>query len=215
MQRSKIKVGAEYAVSNHRDWWTYGIQFVQVLDVGRWRIIHRLDEAVRAGDPDEVQNPHMKPGFTIQVPGHIRRDDGRRYRSSNTLVLVRYVTASEDGETEYGKVTLVETRNLVAERAEGERRVEEHRALRNEKTRQAQEERDRRREQEKSLNERLASFGAGPVGQAYSGSDRWALAAADLEMLLTLAERPRHCAVTPESPDETCPVCGDSLDRSS
>lgn len=187
MQRSKIKVGAEYAVSNYRDWWTYGVRFVQVLDTGQWLSLHRLDDKARAETPEEVQNPDMKPGFTIQVPEHIRRNNGRRRGSSGNLVLVRYVIDSEGGTREYGDVTLAETRHLVAERADAEQRVADHRAMRDEQHRAAAEERDLRKAQEKGFNERLAAFGAGPVVPASTG--RWTLDGATLDMLLTLAER--------------------------
>src|SRR3546814_3935902 len=44
MQRSKIKVGSDYAASNYRDWYQHAIKAVQVLDVGFWHHLSNWDK---------------------------------------------------------------------------------------------------------------------------------------------------------------------------
>src|SRR3546814_4396421 len=102
MQRSKIKVGSDYAASNYRDWYQHAIKAVQVLDVGFWHHLSNWDKEAAAAPPDTVPEPHRPAAEVVEVPGTIRRGDGRFSRDRHT-VLVRPFTEAEDGTRTYGK----------------------------------------------------------------------------------------------------------------
>lgn len=188
MQRSKIKVGSDYAVSDRRDWTHYNIKAVQVLDVGFWRHLSNWDKEARAAAPDTVHEPHRPSIETIDVPGHIRRGEGSFSRDRN-IVLVRPFTEAEDGTRSYGLPYTATTRSLVAPLAEAQAQREEYRTRYLAEVKAAQEKREVRASEEEQFNARLAAFGAAPVERNYYSGDRFILPAATLEMLLTLAER--------------------------
>lgn len=188
MQRSKIKVGSDYAVSDRRDWTHYNIRPVQVLDVGHWRHLSRWDKEGVAAAPDTVHEPHRPSIEKIEVPGHIRRGEGHLSRDRNA-VLVRPFTEAEDGTRSYGLPYTAPTRSLVAPLAEAQAQREEYRTNYLAEVKAAQEKRDERASEEEKFNERLAAFGAAPVERNYYSGDRFILPAATLNMLLTLAER--------------------------
>jgi hypothetical protein len=190
MQRSKIKVGAEYAVSNLREWERYGVKFVQVLDADRWYALGQWDERGRSEDAETVDEPHRPIGHRLEVPSHIRRrGDSIGYRTApSNRVLVRYVSVADDGSVEYGTPTLMQTRHLVAERAEAEERIAAHVQRRDEEERQWAAVAAERKAQEQRFNGWLASFGAGPVIPTPYDNGRFVVAASDLEMLLGHAE---------------------------
>lgn len=187
MQRSKIKVGSDYAASDRRDWTHYPIKAVQVLDVGFWRHLSNWDKEGRAAAPDTVHEPHRPSIEKIEVPGHIRRGESGFSRDRNT-VLVRPFTEAEDGTRTYGKPYTEATRSLVAPLAEAQERREQYRIQNNAEMQAAREKREQRAAEEKQFNERLAAFGAGPVERNYYSGDRFILDAATLNTLLTLAE---------------------------
>lgn len=188
MQRSKIKVGFDYAVSDRRDWTHYPITSVQVLDVGNWRHLSHWDKEGMAAAPDTVHEPHRPANETVDIPGHIRRGEGTFSRDRNT-VLVRPFTEAADGKRSYGKPYTAPTRSLVAPLEEGQAQREEYRTRSLADAQAAREKREQRAAEEKAFNERLAAFGAGPVDRNYYRRDQYAVSASTLEMLLTLAER--------------------------
>lgn len=187
MQRSKIKVGSDYAASDRRDWTHYNIKAVQVLDVGFWRHLSNWDTEGRAAAPATVQDPDLN-NPAIEVPGHIRRGESGFSRNRNT-VLVRPFTEAEDGTRTYGKPYTEATRSLVAPLAEAREKREQYRIQNNAEIQAAREKREQRAAEEAQFNERLAKFGAGAVERNYYSGDRFILDAATLNMLLTLAER--------------------------
>lgn len=199
MQRSKIKVGFDYALSSYRDWWTYGFTSAQVLDVGHWHHLSHWDKEGMAAAPDTVHEPHRPSRETIEVPGQIRRGDGRMTRNRN-LVLIRPFT-EEDGVRKYGKPYTAATRDLVAPLAEAQQRRAEYQEETRKAARAARIERERRQAQEEQFNERLAKWGVGPVGRSHYAGDRFVLDAAALETLLTLAERWRDHAAPANEPE--------------
>lgn len=190
MQRSKIKVGSDYAASDRRDWTHYPIKAVQVLDVGFWRHLSNWDKEGRAAAPDTVHEPHRPAIEKIEVPGHIRRGESGFSRDRNT-VLVRPFTEAEDGTRTYGKPYTEATRSLVAPLAEAKEKREQYRIQNNAEMQAAREKREQRAAEGAQFNERLATFGAGAVERNYYSGDRFVLDAATVEMLLTLAERGR------------------------
>src|SRR3546814_10385556 len=126
MQRSKIKVDSDYAASNYRDWYQHAIKAVQVLDVGFWHHLSNWDKEAAAAPPDTVPEPHRPAAEVVEVPGTIRRGDGRFSRDRHT-VLVRPFTEAEDGTRTYGKPYTAATRDLVAPLAEAQGRREAYR----------------------------------------------------------------------------------------
>lgn len=188
MQRSKIKVGSDYAASDRRDWTHYPITSVQVLDVGAWRQLSHWDKPGIAAPPDTVPAPHRPANETIDVPGHIRRGEGTFSRDRNT-VLVRPFTEAADGTRSYGKPYTAPTRSLVAPLAEAQERREEYRTRSLAEARAAREKREQRAAEEQQFNERLAALGAGEASRNYYSGDRYVLDTATMETLLTLAER--------------------------
>lgn len=190
MQRSKIKVGSDYAASDRRDWTHYNITPVQVLDVGFWRHLSHWDKEGIAAAPDTVPAPHRPANETVDIPGHIRRGEGTFSRDRNT-VLVRPFTEAADGTRSYGKPYTVATRSLVAPLAEAQERREEYRARNLAEAKAAREKREQRAREEERFNRRLGAFDAGPISRNYYSGGQFVLDAATLEMLLTLAERGR------------------------
>lgn len=188
MQRSKIKVGEEYAVSDRRDWTHYNIRAVQVLDLGYWRRLSNWDKEGITAPEDTVHEPHRPPIETIEIPGKIRRGESR-YSGDRNSVLVRPFTEAEDGTRSYGTPYLAATRALMAPLAEAQERREEYRTRSLAEAEAAREKREARSSEEEQFNARLAAFGAGPVDRNYYSGDRFILDAATLNMLLTLAER--------------------------
>lgn len=188
MQRSKIKVGFDYAVSDRRDWVHDNIKPVQVLDLGHWRQLSHWDKEGREAAPDAVPAPHRPANETVDIPGHIRRGEGSFSRDKNT-VLVRPFTEVGDGTRSYGRPYLTPTRSLVAPLAEAQQQREEYRTRTRAEAQAASEKREQRAAEQEQFNERLAQFGAGPVSRNYYSGDRYVLDTATLEMLLTLAER--------------------------
>src|SRR3546814_20208272 len=126
MQRSKVKGGSDYAASNYRDWYQNAIKAVQVLDVGFWHHLSNWDKEAAAAPPDTVPEPHRPAAEVVEVPGTIRRGDGRFSRDRHT-VLVRPFTEAEDGTRTYGQPYTADTRALVAPMAEAQERPEAYR----------------------------------------------------------------------------------------
>lgn len=203
MQRSKIKVGSDYAVSNYRNWYKYNIETVQVIDVGFWYPLSHWDKEGIAAPPDTVHEPHRPANETVEVPGHIRRGDGRFSRDRNA-VLVRPFTEAEDGTRSYGTPYMEATRALVAPLAGAWERREEYRARTNAELKAARDKREKRQAEEDQFNARLASFNAGTIGRNYYGGDRFVLDAATLEVLLMHAEtwRSHLCEFAPTQADQ-------------
>jgi hypothetical protein len=187
MQRSKIKVGSDYAVSNYRDWWQHPIRGAQVIDVGFWHHLSHWDKEGAAAPPDTVPEPHRPSIEVIEVPGTIRRGDGRFSRDRHTVLVREF--SEKDGKRTYSKPYTAATRDLVAPLAEAQQRREEYRTRTQAEAAVAREKREQRAAEEEQFNTRLAAFGAGPVGRNYYSGDRYVLDAATLSMLLTLAER--------------------------
>src|SRR3546814_17162011 len=117
MQRSKIKVGSDYAASNYRDWYQHAIKAVQVLDVGFWHHLSNWDKEAAAAPPDTVPEPHRPAAEVVEVPGTISRGDGRFSRDRHT-VHVRPFPEAEDGPRTYGKPYTPATRDQVDPPAE-------------------------------------------------------------------------------------------------
>lgn len=211
MQRNKIKVGSDYAVSNFRDWYKHSIKAVQVIDVGFWHHLSHWDKEGIAAPPDTVHEPHRPAIEKIEVPGQIRRGDGRFSRDRPT-VLIRPFTEAEDGTRSYGKPYTVATRDLVAPLAEAQQRREDYRTQNDAEMKAAREKREQRAAEEAQFNERLAGLGHGPVGRNYYSGDRYVLDAATLNALLDLAEEGHEVRrlqaqaealiVKPERPDD-------------
>src|SRR3546814_15358085 len=87
MQRSKIKVDSDYAASNYRDWYQHAIKAVQVLDVGFWPHLSNWDKEAAAAPPATVPEPHRPTAEVVQVPGTLRRGDGRFSRDRHTALV--------------------------------------------------------------------------------------------------------------------------------
>lgn len=158
MQRSKIKVGAEYAEARYRDWAEYRgrSKRVQVLSVEPWRVVPHWQAEQDETPPEAV----AVPGSTdeaLEVPKRYRRLVPTQWsRGVGTLVLVRQWEEGTDGDAgHWGKPQVAETRHIVATWEDAEKQMAEAQAQRDAERRRAEAERNRLAEREGRINERL------------------------------------------------------------
>lgn len=197
MQRSKIKVGAEYAEARYRDWAEYRgrVKRVQVLSVEPWRVVPHWQAEQDETPPDAV----AVPGTTDEA-----LEVGRRYRrfvptrwnkGVGTLVLVRQWEEGTDGNAgHWGRPQVAETRHIVATWRDAEKQMAEAKAQRDEERRRAEAERNRLAEREGRINERMRDVGITIQARVERSrfdrsTDVLTIKADMLEALLTLAEK--------------------------
>lgn len=204
MQRSKIKVGAEYGEARYRDWaeYTGRVARVQVLSVEPWRVVPHW-QAERDETPPEAV---AVPGTTdqaLEVSKRYRRFvPGRWDRGVGTLVLVRQWLPGENGNRgAWGKPQVAETRHIVATWADAEKQMAEAQAQRDADRRAAEAERNRLAEREGRINERMRDVGITIHARVERSrfdrrTDVLTIRADMLEALLTLAERPEQIETT-------------------
>jgi hypothetical protein len=162
MQRSKIKVGAEYGEARYRDWAEYAsrVKRVQVLSVEPWRVVPHGQAESDETAPDAV----AVPGTTdeaLEVPRRYRRLVPTQWsRGLGTLVLVReWVENRDTGGGHWGKPQVAETRHIVATWPDAEKQIAEAQARRDADRRASEAERSRLREREGRINERMRDLG--------------------------------------------------------
>lgn len=162
MQRSKIKVGAEYAEARYRDWVEYRsrVTRVQVLSVEPWRVVPHWQAQGDETAPEAV----AVPGTTdeaLEVSKRYRRLVPTQWsRGVGTLVLVRqWVENRDTGGGHWGKPQVAETRHIVATWPDAEKQMAEAQAQRDEERRRSEAERSRLREREGRINERVRDLG--------------------------------------------------------
>lgn len=198
MQRSKIKVGEEYALASYRDWYMYSghVRRVQVLDVGAWQNVPHYRAQTDPEAPETVPVPGYDPdqtSETLEVPKRYRRRVPTRFdRGLGSLVLVREWLPNSDGTGSWGEPTTAQTRHLVATWEDAEARMKAYRNEQNAKTRAAEEERHRRYEREGRINERLRDAGVNRSinleRSRFNGNDVSTVTADLLEALLDLID---------------------------
>lgn len=198
MQRNKIKVGEEYALSSYRDWYMYSgsVRRVQVLDVGAWENVPHFRAQADTEAPETVLVPGYATDQTsemLEVPKRYRRRVPTRFdRGRSSLVLIREWLPNSDGTGSWEKPTTAQTRHLVATWEDAEAKMQAYRNEQNAKTRAAEEERHRRYEREGRINERLRDAGVNRSinleRSRFSGNDVSTVTADLLEALLDLAE---------------------------
>lgn len=199
MQRSKIKVGVEYALAAWRDWDKYRghAKKVQVLDVGAWEDVPHYRAQIDTAAPETVP----VPGYvTDQVPEMLevskryrRRVPTKYDRGLGSLVLIRQWLPGENGnEGAWGEPTTAQTRHLVATWEDAEAKMQAYQDEQDAQTRAARAEKSRRNDREGRINERLRDLGVNRSllleRSRFSGEDVSTVTADLLEALLTLAE---------------------------
>lgn len=158
MQRSKIEVGAEYALATWRDWEKYRghARRVQVLDAEPWENVayYRADV-----DTEEAEVVALPGGGTVEVSKRYRRRRPMPYnrgRGKGTLVLVRQWLPGANGNTgAWGEPTTAETRTLVATWEDAEQRMNAHQRAEEQRLAAARSEKSSRKDREGRINERL------------------------------------------------------------
>ena len=198
MQRSKIKVGEEYAVSNFRDWAhdRSRTDRVQVLSVEPWLAMARWQAENDTSPAETVPEPGSEPKTLLEVSRRYRRFVPTKWNKSvGTLVLVRGWLEDRDGSNgHWGEPSVTETRRLVAPGGDAEKQFERRRIGRDPEAPSGEAERNRLAEREGRINERMRDVGI--VMQARVERSRFnrehdvlTIRADMLEDLLRLAER--------------------------
>lgn len=197
MQRTKIKVGAEYAEARYRDWSESRnrAKRVQVLSVEPWRVVPHWQAEQDETPPEAV----AVPGTTdqaLEVSRRYRRFVPTRWNKGvGTLVLVRQWEEDRDGSNgHWGKPQVAETRHIVATWRDAEKQMAEARAVQDANRRAAEAERNRLAEREGRINERMRDVGITIQARVERSrfdrsTDVLTIKADMLEALLTLAER--------------------------
>ena len=194
MQRSKIKVGGEYAASTYRDWERYGLTMVQVLDAAPWHHLSHWDKEGIAAPPETVPEPEGWGDAMLEVPGEIRRGDGHMTRDRNR-VLVRAFSEDNEGNRTYQQPITMATRALVAPLEEAKARREAYITRTREARDRADAESARRRAVRDDFDRRLRGLGY-PQSNGFIAGYRVSVDETTLDRLLTLAERARALGVT-------------------
>jgi len=158
MQRSKIEVGADYALATWRDWDKYRghARRVQVLDAEPWENVARYRADV---DTEEAEVVRLPGGGTVEVSKRYRRRRPMPYdrgRGKGSLVLIRQWLPGANGNTgAWGEPTTAETRTLVTTWEDAEQRMAAHQQAEEERLSAARAEKSIRRDREGRINERL------------------------------------------------------------
>lgn len=196
MQRSKIKVGAEYALASWRDWDKYRghARRVQVLDVGPWENVARYRADIDTEKPEVVPVPHRPSRETLEVSKRYRRRVPTQYdRGQGSLVLVRpWLPGADGNKGAWGEPTTAETRHLVATWEDAEVKMKAYQDDEAAKTHAAEAERHRRLDREGRIQERLRDLDVASRPSVersrFSSEDVVTIRAEHLERLLDLAE---------------------------
>lgn len=198
MQRSKIKVGAEYALARWRDWDKYRghATKVQVLDVEPWDSLPQYRASTDTRPPETVRVPGISAAdgaALLEVPNRYRRrEDVARFGKGN-LVLVRQWLPGENGnEGAWGAPRTAETRHLVATWEDAEAKMQAYQDEQDAQTQAARAEKSRRNDREGRINERLRDLGVNRSllleRSRFSSEDVSTVTADLLEALLDRAE---------------------------
>lgn len=162
MQRSKIKVGVDYALATWRDWEKYRshVRKVQVLDVGAWEVVPAYRSQTDTKPPEVVPIPHRPARETLEVPLRYRRYEtiygAPRSKGMGNYVLVRqWLPGADNNQGAWGDPVAVETRTLVATWEDAEQRMAAHQQAEAERLAAARAEKSSRKDREGRINERL------------------------------------------------------------
>lgn len=216
MQRSKIKVGGEYAMARYRDWAQRpgSVKKVQPLDIGAWRVTAHWQAEQDTTDPDLVPDPDQ-PGQSLSVPKRYRRRTQTEWnRGLGNLVLVREWRDAKNGEPgHWGDPFAVETRLITTTWEDAEDQMQKARDERAAQRRAVEAERSRLAEREGRINERLRDLGIVMTSRVERSRfnhdvDILTIRADVLDTLLGLAEA-GHAAQRAE--DETAQAERDAL----